>query len=250
MTPERDPYRNTTSIGDIGELKLSDKIVFRVETQAGEKTPGLLGEASYNLYRGKQWLAYQPGFKAVKPQKNRQDWILGPRTALSSKNITVFDRLTNNKAVLKLPAGAFEIRRLPVSSLRINEFGAVKVEDGPDLIGYKILFWPEDHPLYGPPNRMDLEIPDQEQAALEKTVADMALPRDSPDLVLSGIKKYFLNNFQYSLVQTRTSSKQTPLVRFSFENQERTLRILCHGRRAFTARPRHSRAVHGRVHGR
>ena len=114
---------------------------------------------------------------------------------------------------MKLPAGAFEIRRLPVSSLRINEFGAVKVEDGPDLIGYKILFCPKS-PLYGPPNRMDLEIPDQEQAALEKTVADMALPRDSPDLVLSGIKKYFLNNFQYSLVQTRTSSKQTPLSDF------------------------------------
>ncbi|MCK5356166.1 MAG: hypothetical protein KAJ63_13695, partial [Methyloprofundus sp.] len=50
---QSNPFKSTTSIGDIGELKLSDRIEFRVKADK----PLLLMQASYDRYIGQSWLA-------------------------------------------------------------------------------------------------------------------------------------------------------------------------------------------------
>jgi hypothetical protein len=45
-----DPYRSVTAIGDIGTVKLSNEVIFRVRSETGETSPLLLREASYNTY--------------------------------------------------------------------------------------------------------------------------------------------------------------------------------------------------------
>ncbi|MCB1821843.1 MAG: hypothetical protein KDI73_09735, partial [Candidatus Competibacteraceae bacterium] len=45
-----DPYRSSTSLGDIGELKLSDRVVLRLKPMSGDRGPWLLRAASYNSY--------------------------------------------------------------------------------------------------------------------------------------------------------------------------------------------------------
>ena len=58
---DRDPYRQNTAIGDIRQLKLSDKIILRVETPY----PLKLREASYNVYFNKNWLAKNTEFNRI-----------------------------------------------------------------------------------------------------------------------------------------------------------------------------------------
>src|SRR6266850_6741108 len=47
---EIDPYRSTTSLGDVGEIKLHDRVVMRLDPGARVHVPMLLRQASYNLY--------------------------------------------------------------------------------------------------------------------------------------------------------------------------------------------------------
>jgi hypothetical protein len=53
---ETDPYRSTTALGQVGELKLSSRIVLRVESGAA-RPPALLREAAYNVYNAPTWYA-------------------------------------------------------------------------------------------------------------------------------------------------------------------------------------------------
>jgi len=53
----RDPFRQQTAIGDIGELKVSNRIVLRIEVPPGTQPPRLLREASYSFYNNGVWFA-------------------------------------------------------------------------------------------------------------------------------------------------------------------------------------------------
>jgi hypothetical protein len=64
---DTDPFRRATAIGDIGNLKLSGRIVFRVKPDENDRTPMLLGQSSYNAYRSSTWLAAGSKFQKVPP---------------------------------------------------------------------------------------------------------------------------------------------------------------------------------------
>src|SRR5207247_2415301 len=70
---EIDPYRSTTALGDIGELKLSDRVLMRVEPGRGARMPMLLRQASYNLYHAPAWLAVDAPFVRVQPEADGAD---------------------------------------------------------------------------------------------------------------------------------------------------------------------------------
>ena len=50
-----DPFQNKTAIGDIGTLKPSDRIIFRVTPQDKTSSPMLLRETAYNRYLWSIW---------------------------------------------------------------------------------------------------------------------------------------------------------------------------------------------------
>ncbi|MCI5211951.1 MAG: hypothetical protein D3910_24950 [Candidatus Electrothrix sp. ATG2] len=71
ITKNSDPFRRSTSMGDIGELKLSDRIVFRVTPGDQPFQPVLLRESSYNLYRGTTWHASPAQFSDISPETDQ-----------------------------------------------------------------------------------------------------------------------------------------------------------------------------------
>jgi len=79
-----DPYRTTTALGDIGELKLSDRIVMRAEPGPGVRMPTLLRQTSYNVYHAPSWLAVDAGFTAVQSEPDGATWVLRPGAAADS----------------------------------------------------------------------------------------------------------------------------------------------------------------------
>ena len=192
-----DPFRVTTAIGHLGNLKLSDRTVLRVEPRDGLAVPFLLREATYDVYNSSTWLASGAGFTAIQPDADGETWkfatVRGP-----GARVTVSAYLNRGRGVLALPGGAFELERLAVVSVRRNRLGAVKVEEGLGLITYTARFGP-DGPLDGPPIDTDLRIPPQEAAVIGSIASALGLPGAAPAEAVNRVEKFFRQDFKYSL---------------------------------------------------
>ncbi len=210
---DADPYRSTTAIGDLGYLKLSDRIVFRVKPGSEDREPILLREASYNTYKSSsRWFALQADFKAVHPEPDQTTWKFFPHSG-TEKTIAVSSSLQKGKGLLKLPIGARKIANLRVLNMVRNQFGAVKVEEGPGLITYQVSFEP-DSSLDGPPSEADLGLPKKEMPAISQIVQEIELGAEPPGKVLEKVSAFFEKNFKYSLDLDRGGTSLTPLRNF------------------------------------
>ncbi len=192
-----DPFRVTTAIGHLGNLKLSDRTVLRVEPGDGLAVPFLLREATYDVYNSSTWLASGAGFTAIQPDADGETWKFATGRGPGAR-VTVSAYLNRGRGVLALPGGAFELERLAVVSVRRNRLGAVKVEEGLGLITYTARFGP-DGPLDGPPIDTDLRIPPQEAAVIGSIASALGLPGAAPAEAVNRVEKFFRQDFKYSL---------------------------------------------------
>jgi len=221
---EPDGYRAKSSIGDIGTLKLSDQILFRVKMGSHQPSPLLLREASYNVYRSSTWFARQSKFKPVQPTNDETTWEL--QTSMSgvpehekkaeikeTSALVVSTYLQGNKGILKLPMGAIQVEELPVLKMGQNQYGTVKVEDGPGLISYRVHYG-RNAAIDSPPTEADLFVPPEEKSAVQQTIAELGPQADSPQLIMTGVKSHFRKNFSYSLTLSGESKNTTALGNF------------------------------------
>ena len=209
---DRDPYRNRTAIGDIGKLKLSDRIVFRVKHNIAPTHPVLLREASYNKYNASGWFAFRAGFSNIHPENNQIAWDSRPaRTANQSLDVSSY--LKGGKGLLKLPTGTFQIKSLPLNNVKQNQYGAVKIEEGPGLLNYQVYFGSHSF-LDSPPGDADLSIPEQEKATLSSIVQELDLGSLQPQQILDRVHTFFQQKFKYSLSQSKHNRFTTPLTHF------------------------------------
>ncbi len=214
---DADPYRSTTAIGDIGSLKLSDRIVFRVKPEFEHKHPMLLREASYNVYRSSKWFAVRSKFSAVQPHADGTTWEF--QSGLSeNRTITVSSYLQGGKGLLKLPNGAYKIERLPVLRMESNQFGAVKVEEGPGLMNYRVRFG-RNTSLDSPPSETDLMVPKRENPAISRIAEELGLTSKPPQEILRTVDAYFQENFNYSLVLSSRGPNNASLVEFLLQTR-------------------------------
>ncbi|WP_199337634.1 MULTISPECIES: DUF1475 family protein [unclassified Nostoc] len=173
-----DSTNKRTSIGDIGVLKQSNQIVFRV---AGN-TPILLKEATYDKYKSGFWLTSNPTFTAIKPDSSGKTWRLGNKTANSS-TLNISATLNQGKGLLRLANGTFEIDELPVSRMEKNTYGTIKVEGKSDAIAYRVLF-DNSQSLDSPPTADDLQISKSEIPAINQTISQLDIKDKSHQAIL------------------------------------------------------------------
>jgi len=214
---DADPYQSVTAIGDIGTLKLSDRILFRVTPDAGERRPLLLREASYNTYKFSRWFAVHADFTAMHPEADGTTWHISPDPG-KSRSLNIASYLRKGKGVLKLPNGTFQVENLPVSMMELNPLGAVKVEDGPGLIRYGVRF-SEQASCDSPPNESDFIIPLRERAAINKIAEELGLSSVPPREISRRISAFFTKKFRYSVILRRDSYHGTPLTDFLRETR-------------------------------
>ncbi len=195
----KDPYRRNTAIGDIINLKQSNKIRLRVEASQ----PLLLQEASYNVLINKTWIAKHTYFKEIMPGDS---WLISADKMKpnSMATATISAYLKNGKGMLALPNGTFKLSKLSMLHLYYNNLGAVKVENGPDLIRYTAHF-ADKTPLNTPPNEYDLLIPKPPKSYLIELSKDLELSSQKPTAVVQTLTEFFENNFKYSLNLTGAS---------------------------------------------
>jgi len=213
-----------TSMGDLGTLKLSDRILFRVKMASRATSSLLLRQGSYNAYRSSTWFAVKSSFKALRPEEDERTWNL--RTANGevvhgeqrvgigpTPTLTVSAYLKRNKGILKLPMGSLRIEELPVLTVEQNQYGTVKVMDGPGLINYRV-HYASNASIDSPPTEADLIVPPEEEKGVEETVAKLGLKAHSPKEITARVAYYFRKNFSYSLTLRGASEKGTALEDF------------------------------------
>jgi len=211
-----DPYRQSTAIGDIGLLKQSDKIILRVES----RYPLLLRETSYNSYFKTIWRVKKSHFTDVPSQINHKTWDFAnilPNTSFYKQNffksVKISTYLHNGNGMLALPHGTYQVSNFSVPALQRNDFGAVKVENGPGLIKYSAHF-SQTTPLDSFPTQEDLHLPPLEKEHLTTLSNKLNLPLKNSQQVLNTLTTFF-NQFQYSLNLTAPLKKNiTPLEYF------------------------------------
>jgi hypothetical protein len=180
---QSDPFKSQTSIGDIGELKLSDKIEFRLKAD----NPLLLHQASYDIYLGQNWAASKRVFTAENP--------VFPAENSGLKQLEILQQL-NPEAVLALPDGTVKITGLEDAYLQFTELGSVKASLPPRFARYQAFYTGQ---RTGMPGKHDLQIPRQHLDWLQQFSGELKLAEQPPEAAAERIKTYFRHNFFYSL---------------------------------------------------
>lgn len=226
-----DPAQAVTSIGDIGELKLSGKIVIRLWPKDGESAPSYLREASYRSYNASRetWFSgtTRNEFLNVVSETNQTTWLLLPsKTNTASVKIAAY--LTgrsmqsgNPVGLLPLPTGSGRLENLHAYLLQKNPEGAVMAE-GPGLVIFDALYgtgMTADAPPeieFSKTNR-DLFVPTNEIPAVQSVIAEMKFNgHETESEKLAKVYGFFTDKFQYSLWQgkDKISPTNTPLTQF------------------------------------
>jgi len=230
---DADPYQRETAIGELGSLKLSNTIAFRVSAAQKEQVPKLLREATYNRYQSPSWVAFSSDFTAV-PQVDRatlganpdrpptlnptpDPWTLRPgnpaELAKTPNWLTISSTLNQGRGLLKLPHGATLLDPLAVKTVERSPYGTVRVEGPEGGLRYGVAFEP-NATFDTPPIEEDLLVPQQEQAALDAIISELQLEQQKPQEIPELLTQYFQNNYRYSLDWLDQNPEGSPLTAF------------------------------------
>ena len=180
---QTDPFKNHASIGDVGKLKLSDRIEFRLKADG----PLLLHQASYDLYFGHNWTASKQLFTDENPVTQTGKSKL--------KHLEIMQQF-NRQTVLALPDGTVKIAGLDEAYLQYTELGAVKASLSPGFVSYQVFY---TNKRTGAPGKYDLQIPKQHLDWLQQFSRELKLAGHPPEFIAEQIKTYFQQHFFYSL---------------------------------------------------
>ncbi len=207
------PLQTNTRIGDIGQVKLSNGIVFRVSASDHQQFPILLRQTTYNKYQSPTWVAFQSQFRPIQPDGST--WRLGEEAANPAQI-----KISAEKAqgFLTLPDGTFQINSLPVAKLEKNQYGTVKVEGEPGAIAYDVLF-KQGRSFDRPPTEADLQVPEAEKPAIAQTLQQLSLEGMSSQAILHRVSSFFQRDFKYSLNLTGTTDRSTPIANFLLKSR-------------------------------
>ncbi|MGH8631484.1 MAG: hypothetical protein ACREU7_12075, partial [Burkholderiales bacterium] len=122
----RDPNMAATAIGSIGRIKLSDRIVLRVLTDAPLQSPLLLREAAYDSFSYGIWSSQEREFSLIDPDITGTAWNLSGRPGQRSVALTTY--LSDVAGVIPLPHAASRIRDVNATEITRNRYGSVKME--------------------------------------------------------------------------------------------------------------------------
>jgi hypothetical protein len=212
---QADPYRAHTAIGDVGRVKLSDRIVLRVRTpQAGAaaQSARLLRTASYQRYTAGGWLAREQDFARL--QDEGGSWPIA-RGAGYAVDVSAW--LTEGRALLALPAGTYRLDGLRVERAERNALGALRVADGPDPLFYRAWFDAAAAPD-APPRPDDLDVPDPLRDTLQRVGQEIGRDDDATTVV-ERTRRFFAERFRYSLSLTSAHGEGRDLTRFLLDER-------------------------------
>ncbi|CAK0767960.1 protein-glutamine gamma-glutamyltransferase [Gammaproteobacteria bacterium] len=196
---EQNPYRAQTRIGDVGRIKLSDTIAWRVKTERPLIKPLLLVDGEYTFFMAGAWytLNHDDVFRSIPASGNERKFIIGPEfNRLAEMQLSGYTH--HGQALLPIPSGAYSITGLFPGTLSMNPLGAVKIAEAAPMITVRVAHAPEII-LQPPPTAADIGIPKSIESLFTR-IKNQIHPRSSAvSDIVAAVNRFFADGFRYSL---------------------------------------------------
>jgi hypothetical protein len=193
FSPNPDPLRERTRIGDVGKVKLKDRIVMRVIADDRKPYGVLLRESAFDQYSGGEWKASRRTFRPIGGRDGH--WLV--REGKAPRSLVVRRSLPGGEGVLALPAGTRTIDELPAGTLETLESGAVRAKGTPRFLSMRIAY---DEGGEAGTVAADTEVPALLAGLLDRVIVAEGLEnRGSPERTLAAVENLFASKYRYSL---------------------------------------------------
>ena len=183
-------------IGSFGEVKMSSRIVLKINGEIPSRPPDLLRQLTFNRYEMGSWYAMHREYRRLL-EEGANSWALLPQKKVR-RSAVVAMALPRRRVMLPLPLGTARVSELPVAEMERNRLGTVRVANGPETVQYRFSYGP-GATIDAPPNQLDLEVPKDEQPLLREIVAELGLTNQPPDRAAGTLTSWFHKNFRYAL---------------------------------------------------
>jgi transglutaminase-like putative cysteine protease len=217
LASRTNPLKSTTALGRVGQLKLSDKILFRIEPEQGARFPDLLHEASYDLpgnLRPIEWSVLDGSFE-TRPHANDFTWRFSDKSG-NEKTARIYLEFERDRSLVPVPAALTEIHELPALEVKSNRYGAIQgtglVPDSSFEIKYRT---GNTLSLFSPPHDIDTHIPAEYEELMSKVVEKGQYPGTD---AVAFVRDYF-STFKYSLFQVDGQDPADPLSNFLLDRR-------------------------------
>ncbi|GMQ76818.1 MAG: hypothetical protein BMS9Abin01_2115 [Gammaproteobacteria bacterium] len=212
-----DPYRAFTAIGEVGELKVSDRIVLRVRPGEDGRVPALLREATYQTFARNMWVSRRSGFDQLRSSAGGSAWHIAEEPGpVSSVSIAAY--LPDGKGLLAVPGGTRRLDDLPVEAVYRNRLGALKVLRGPEVVNYQARYQPDDF-VDAVPEEADLTVPRDLRRLFGELSERLGLDASQDRDAVERVRAFFSRGFTYSLKLQAPQDGATPLADFLFRTR-------------------------------
>ena len=207
-----DPYRAHTAIGQIGELKLSDRILLRVKPDASGRRPQLLHQATYQTFARNMWVSRRTRFDELHSSAEGTAWHIAEEPAHMS-TVSIAAYLPNGKGLLAVPGGTRRVDNLPVDGVQRNRLGALKILRGPEVVDFRAHYTPLNF-VDTAPDAADLAVPYDHRQLFAELVARLRLAAEEDRKAVERVRLFFARDFSYSLNLRAPRDEATPLADF------------------------------------
>ena len=207
-----DPLKTRTALGRVGDLKLSDAILFRVKPGDDTRFPSLLHEASYDQPGTKaaiEWAVMDRQFAEV-PHFDDFEWRWQAEPGTPA---TIYLEFEREHDLVPVPANLRSLIQLPATEVAANAYGAVQGRGMVPSPSFD-LTWGGDETLYSPPGQADRYLPETFRVVFDELGIERGRSaRETINLVRAHFQPY-----GYSLYQGPDANAH-PLRHFLLESK-------------------------------
>jgi protein-glutamine gamma-glutamyltransferase len=216
----RDPDRTSTSIGSLGRLKLSDRIVFRVKSDKKLNTPVNYRETSYSIYEYGTWRNPKVGFDIIEKTPTKKEWRLDKQKK-DTGHIDVAIFLQDQSTILPVPDNINSLTGKDLIQVETSVYGSTRIEAREGWISYRLGYTDNNNEYFETtPLADELSIPLNYQEDFKQIAKKLELYDKTPEEIISTVSKYFKDNFYYSITQNQRYTKGQYLTKFLFKDKK------------------------------
>lgn len=189
-----DPTQSRTAIGQIGRIKQSSEIIWRLSLERGGIAPSLVRGAAYDLYKDGQWLVREPAFRDL--ARVEDGWLLSPVPA-AGHPLSFTGVWSETTGILPVPHGTVRLGGPEDMNLSLSRQGTVKAVVASPLVRFSARAGDGAHEP--PPGVGDLQVPDGERAHFAALAAALKLDSRVPQKAMAVAARHFADKFEYSV---------------------------------------------------
>ncbi|WP_136809356.1 transglutaminase-like domain-containing protein [Desulfosediminicola flagellatus] len=213
FSQDADPFKSKLSFGTIGKLKSSGDILLRVE--ASNAGPTILRQASYEMFNQYTWYSNEP-FAHVGVSRFGWDLMASPKVTGSRARIEYY--LPKEQGLLPQPYGSYRLTGPTIYEIEQKRDGITKIIDGASLISYDI-FYNSKLSNEDVPSHRNVSIHPEEDKLIGQVTSGWKVDNLSEVEKIALIRKYFADDFTYSIDVSGQGDFETPLENFLFGNK-------------------------------